>query len=154
MTPGRGPTSSTEASASAAALLQDKSEMLGVIKELVAVFKASTMLQTKDLHARQEERWMRMAEMYMAAGEKEKALATLAKIEESTSATGAGMISAINVARYDNLKDAVSDVNSISASSAGDMPLAVGAAGSEVEESDDSDYESALEKDCDGVAQV
>ena len=156
VSPLPGPTSSTAASASAAALLQDKSEMLGVTKELVAVFRASTMLKTKDLNARQEERWMRMAEMYMAAGEKEKALATLAKIEESTSASGAGMPYAINVAREDNLKDAVSDANSISAS-AGDVPLAVGAAGSEneqSEESDESDYESALEKDCDNAAQV
>ena len=99
---------------------------------------------------------MRMAEMYMAAGEKEKALATLAKIEESTSASGAGMPYATSVAREDNLKDAVSDANSISAS-AGDVSLAVGAVGSEdeqSEESDESDYESALEKDCDNTEQV
>ena len=60
------------------------------------------------------------------------------------------------MAREDNLKDAVSDANSISAS-AGDVPLAVGAAGSEdkqSEESDEGDFESALEKDCDNTAQV
>jgi hypothetical protein len=70
-------TSSVAASASAETLLEDKTEMIGVTKELVAVFKANTMLKEKDLQARQEERLMRMAEMYMSAGQKEKALALL-----------------------------------------------------------------------------
>jgi hypothetical protein len=38
-----------------------------------------------------------MAEMYMSAGQKEKGLAVLAKLEESTTAISADVPSAINV---------------------------------------------------------
>ena len=79
---------------SAAALLEDKTEMVGVTKELVAVFKANTMLKEKDLQARQEDRWIRIAEMYMSAGQSEKGLAVLANLEESTSAISADVPSA------------------------------------------------------------
>jgi hypothetical protein len=106
-----GPTSS------AAALLEDKTEMVGVTKELVAVFKANTMLKEKDSQARKEDRWIRMAEMYMSAGQKELGLAVLAKLEESTTAISADVPSAINVEGDKNLKDDTNLVlNSISAS--------------------------------------
>jgi hypothetical protein len=55
------------------------------------------MLKEKDLQARQEDKWIRMAEMYMSAGQKEKGLAVLAKLEESTTAISADVPSAINV---------------------------------------------------------
>ena len=82
--------------------------MIGVTQEFVAVFKANTMLKQKDLKARQqEETWMRMAEMYMSAGQKKNGVAlVLAEIEESRSAISADMPSAINVEGRDkNLKD-------------------------------------------------
>ena len=104
-------TSSAAASASAETMLEDKTEMIGVTKELVAVFKANTMLKEKDLQARQEERLMRMAEMYMSAGQKEKALALLAKIEESACAISADVPSAINVEGGRNKNVAKDDTN-------------------------------------------
>jgi hypothetical protein len=79
---------------SAAALLEEKTEMVVVTKKLVAVFKAITMLKEKDLQARQEDRWIRIAEMYMSAGQSEKGLAVLANLEESTSAISADVPSA------------------------------------------------------------
>ena len=150
-----GPTSS------AAALLEDKTEMIGVTKELVAVFKVNTMLKQKDLQARQEERWMRMAEMYMSAGQKEKGLALLANLEESTSAISADVPSAINVEEGDkNLKD---DTNSVltSISASAEIPSANDGTpqnkdhnDSASSESGDSQYGSAFEKDCDAIAEV
>jgi hypothetical protein len=166
-------TSSVAASASAETLLEDKTEMIGVTKELVAVFKANTMLKEKDLQARQEERLMRMAEMYMSAGQKEKALALLAKIEESASAISADVPSAINVeggrdknvAKDDtNNSDLNSVLNSISASA--EIPSAIDDGtpqnnkdhnDTSASESDDGDseYASAFEKDCDdAIAEV
>ena len=142
-----GPTSS------AAALLEDKTEMVGVTKELVAVFKANTMLKEKDLQARQEDRWIRMAEMYMSAGQKEKGLAVLAKLDESTTAISADVPSAINVEGDKNLKDDTNSVlNSISASAAGITSAVDGRPqkkdhnDSASSESGDSQYASAFDE--------
>jgi hypothetical protein len=142
-----GPTST------AAALLEDKTEMVGVTKELVAVFKANTMLKEKDLQARQEDRWIRMAEMYMSAGQKEKGLAVLAKLDESTTALSADVPSAINVEGDKNLKDDTNSVlNSISASAAGITSAVDGRPqkkdhnDSASSESGDSQYASAFDE--------
>ncbi len=146
---------------SAAALLEEETEMVVVTKELVAVFKANTMLKEKDSQARQEDRWIRIAEMYMSAGQREKGLAVLANLEESTSAISADVPSAINVNGDKNLKDDTNLVlNSISACSA--ISSAVDGApqnkdhnDSASSESGDSQYTSACEeKDRDAIAEI
>ena len=55
--------------------------IMGVTQDLVAAFKANTVLKEQELQARREDKWMRMAEMYFACGEKEKGLALLARME-------------------------------------------------------------------------
>jgi hypothetical protein len=52
-----------------------------VTQDLVAAFKANTVLKQQDLQARREDKWMRMAELYFSCGEKEKGLALLARLE-------------------------------------------------------------------------
>ena len=56
---------------------------MGVTQDLVAAFKANTDLKQRVLQAKTEDKWMRMAEMYFANGEKEKGLALLARMEGS-----------------------------------------------------------------------
>jgi hypothetical protein len=55
--------------------------IMGVTQDLVAAFKANTVLKEQDLQARREDKWMRIAEMYFSCGEKEKGLALLARME-------------------------------------------------------------------------
>jgi hypothetical protein len=55
--------------------------IMGVTQDLVAAFKANTVLKQQDLQARREDKWMRMAELYFSCGEKGKALALLARSE-------------------------------------------------------------------------
>ncbi len=117
---------------------------------------------------------MRMAEMYMSAGQKEKALALLAKIEESASAISADVPSAINIegGRDKNVaKDDTtnSDLNSVlnSIGASAEIPSAIDdgtpqnnkdhndtSASSECDDGD-SQYASAFEKHCDdAIAEV
>ena len=55
--------------------------IVGVTQDLVAAPKASSSLKEQELLARRDEKWMRLAEMYISAGEKERGLAILARIE-------------------------------------------------------------------------
>jgi hypothetical protein len=56
--------------------------MSAVTEDLVTAFKDNTRMKRKDLHAKRQNQQMRMAEMFMSCGEKEKALAILSKIQE------------------------------------------------------------------------
>ncbi|KAI2502811.1 No apical meristem-associated C-terminal domain [Fragilaria crotonensis] len=58
--------------------------IMGVTQDLVAAFKANADLKQRVLQAKTEDKWMRMAEMYFANGEKEKGLALLARMEEGS----------------------------------------------------------------------
>ena len=58
---------------------------MGVTQDLVAALKANADLKQRVLQAKTEDKWMRMAEMYFANGEKAKGLALLARMEEGTS---------------------------------------------------------------------
>ena len=60
-------------------------DMSAVTKDLVVAFKANTSLKREDLMARKHDKWMKMAEMFMACGQQEKALALLAKIQDEES---------------------------------------------------------------------
>jgi hypothetical protein len=55
--------------------------IVGVTQDLVAAFKANTVLKEQDLRARREDKWMQMAKLYFSCGEKEKGLALLARLE-------------------------------------------------------------------------
>jgi hypothetical protein len=59
--------------------------MSAVTKDLVAAFKANTSMKREDLMTRKHDKWMKMADMYMACGQREKALAILAKIQDEES---------------------------------------------------------------------
>ena len=61
------------------------SDMSAVTKDLVAAFKANTSMKREDLMTRKHDKWMKMADMYMACGQREKALAILAKIQDEES---------------------------------------------------------------------
>jgi hypothetical protein len=59
--------------------------MSAVTKDLVAAFKANTSMKREDLTARKHDKWMKMADVYIACGQQEKALALLAKIQDEES---------------------------------------------------------------------
>ena len=60
-------------------------DMSAVTKDLVAAFKANTSMKREELMARKHDKCMKMAEMYVACGQQEKALALLAKIQDEES---------------------------------------------------------------------
>jgi len=60
-------------------------DMSAVTKDLVAAFKANTSMKREDLTARKHDKWMKMADVYIACGQQEKALALLAKIQDEES---------------------------------------------------------------------
>ncbi len=80
-------------------------DMSAATKDLVASFKAFSSMQHENLTARKHDKWMKMADMYMACGQKEKALDLLAKIQQddesffttSNSFNNSGVPSAIEV---------------------------------------------------------
>ena len=57
--------------------------MAMMTKESVAVFKTNATMKLQNIDARQDTKWMKMAEMYFKIGEKEKGMALLARIEEA-----------------------------------------------------------------------
>ncbi len=57
-------------------------DMSAATKDLVASFKVFSSMKNENLTARKHGKWMRMADMYMACGQKEKALDLLAKIQQ------------------------------------------------------------------------
>ena len=61
-------------------------EISAAMNDLVAAIKANTSLKREDLDSRQHIKWMRMTEIYMGIGKKEKAMALLSKIEEADAA--------------------------------------------------------------------
>ena len=60
-------------------------DMSALTEDLVAAFKANTSMKREELTARKHDKWMKMAEMYVACGQHEKALALLAKIQDEES---------------------------------------------------------------------
>ena len=57
------------------------SNVSAATKELVDAFKANINIKKSYVKAQGQNKWMRMAETYLACGQQEKAMAILAKIE-------------------------------------------------------------------------
>jgi hypothetical protein len=64
-----------------------KAEMSSATKDLVAVLMTSTTaLKRDDLRMRQHDKWMKVASFHVSIGKRDRALALMAKIEQSKSA--------------------------------------------------------------------
>ena len=59
----------------------DMVEMPSATKDLVAAMTLTTSLKKDELRMRQHEKWMKMASFYVSIGERDCALALMAKIE-------------------------------------------------------------------------
>ena len=56
-------------------------EMSSATKDLVAAMTSTTALNQEELRMRQHEKWMKMASFYVSIGERDRALALMAKVE-------------------------------------------------------------------------